>query len=301
MGSVVISVDAELGWGFHDLPSPPGHRIEAARAGWRRLLALFEEYQIPATWAVVGHLFLEDCDGVHADHPTPPSWFERERSDWRDRPDLRFGGDLIGDLVTSEVSHDVGCHTYSHVVFDQPWVDREVVDAELEAAMAASRAAGVEPRSFVFPRNVVGFRDRLAAHGFSVYRSEGNAPSSTVARGFDKLASAVDPGRVRIVEPTVDEYGLVDVPPSMFLFGFEGRGRDVLESIWTDPVVAQARLGIERAATEDGVFHLWAHPNNLVDERDVRRMDAVLELVDRYQTETPLSVETMADVAERFR
>jgi peptidoglycan/xylan/chitin deacetylase (PgdA/CDA1 family) len=56
----VISVDAELGWGFHDI-DPPTSRVEAARTGWKRLAGLFNEYDVPATWAVVGR----QCDEQH--------------------------------------------------------------------------------------------------------------------------------------------------------------------------------------------------------------------------------------------
>lgn len=299
MGSVVISVDAELGWGFHDQADPPAERIESAREGWRRLLDLFERYRVPATWAVVGHLFLDDCDGAHADHPAPPEWFERERSTWRDRPDVRFGPDLVGNLLGSAVDHDVGSHTYSHVVFDEPWVDRAVVSAELEAANEVAAAAGVENRSFVFPRNKVGFREVLADHGFAAYRGERDIPDSALLHTAEKFAAAADGRWIRIVEPTVDEYGLVDVPPSMFLFGVDGRLRDVAESVWTDPVVAAVDRGLRRVAEEPGVFHLWLHPNNLTADRDVDRMAAVLELIDRGRQEFALEVETMADVADR--
>ena len=39
MGAVVISIDAELGWGFHDYPAEerPTDRIERSRWGWTQL------------------------------------------------------------------------------------------------------------------------------------------------------------------------------------------------------------------------------------------------------------------------
>ncbi|MFW6384983.1 MAG: polysaccharide deacetylase family protein [Halodesulfurarchaeum sp.] len=300
MGSVVISIDAELGWGFHDLDEPTVRLVEASREGWKTLLDLLSEYQIPATWAVVGHLFLEECDGRHADHPTPPGWFDREQGEWKDRPDLRFGGSLITKLLNADVGHDVGSHSFSHVVFDDPRITREIVAAELAAAADAADRYGVEFESFVFPRNAVGYRDVLADAGYTVYRGERIQPSAGVARSVDKLARAIDPDRVRLVEPYVDEYGLVDVPPSLFLFGFEGVPRTVVESVWADPMVRQAKHGIDRASRDDGVFHIWLHPSQLVSERDVRRVRAVLEHVDRRRRDSGLAVETMADVAKRL-
>jgi peptidoglycan/xylan/chitin deacetylase (PgdA/CDA1 family) len=301
MGSVVISVDAELGWGFHDWEEPPERRVEAARDGWETLLELCSTYDVPATWAVVGHLFLDDCDCYHADHPSIPGWFERERGAWADRPDLRFGPELIDAIRESSPDHEIASHTFSHVVFDDPRATREILDAELAKAVEIAAENGIEYDSFVFPRNAVCARDLLAEHGFTAYRGERTPRPDGFARAASKLADVLRPERLPIHQPTVDEHGLVDVPPSLYLFGFEGLPRKVFSRVWTDPVVRQARHGIARAATEDGVFHLWLHPNNLTTDRDRARMEAVLASLVRHRAESGLRVETMREVAERTR
>ena len=143
MGSVVISLDAELGWGFHDMAEPPSARVEASRSGWRSLVGLFERHDIPATWAVVGHLFEESCDGRHDDHPAAPEWFDAERTRWADRPDLRFGGDVLDALLESDVDHDVGSHTFSHVLATGDRVTRDVFAADVELSVDAAGIAAV--------------------------------------------------------------------------------------------------------------------------------------------------------------
>lgn len=299
VGSVVISVDAELGWGFHDVAEPPAERIEAARDGWRSLVGLFERYEVPATWAVVGHLFEEGCDGHHAEHPAAPGWFEAERTRWANRPDLRFGGDVLDALLEADVGHDIGSHTYSHVVATADWVTREVFDADVEMSVEAAERRGVETSSFVYPRNYVARHEVLAENGIRAYRGERNLPDSSVERLVDKLGPAVSPERVRLVEPSVDEFGMVEVPPSLYLYGFEGPVVTVLDRLWTDPMLAHAVRGIDQAADRDGIFHLWFHPNNLVDGFAIDRVASVLSHLDRTRRETDLRVETMADVANR--
>ncbi|MWV39247.1 polysaccharide deacetylase family protein [Natrialba sp. INN-245] len=294
MGSVVISLDAELGWGFHDLESLPGRRVEAGRRGWSTMLELLETYEIPATWAVVGHLMLESCDGRHADHPAPDEWFERERTTWRDREDLRFCPDLVTDLLESDVDHEFASHSFSHVLFDRPETDAEIAAAELERSVEIAADWGLSIDSFVYPRNGVGHRDVLAEYGVRAYR--GRSPTGDGVWG---LLDSTIRDRSMLVEPTIDEYGLVDVPASLFLFGFEGPARTVAESIWRDPMVVQVRRGIDEAVRRDGVFHMWLHPNNLVGKQDDRRMRAILEYLDRRRSETDLRVETMNRIAQR--
>jgi len=301
MGSVVLSLDAELGWGFHDLESPPTARVDHARNGWKRLIDCFEEFDVPATWAVVGHLFLDDCDGTHASHPAGESWFAAERGRWRSRPELRFGDGLIERVNESDVDHEIGCHSFSHVLFGDRRTDRTLALAELEASVDAAGEKGVALSSFVFPRNVVGHRDTLAESDFSCYR--GAAP----ARRFDELPGGRPLRKLAeatidappLVSPYRDEFGLVNVPASLYLFGFEGAARSVAESARGDPVVAAAKRGIDAAARREGVFHLWLHPNNLVASRDTRRMRAVLAYLARKRDAGGVSIETMGEVAER--
>ena len=154
--------------------------------------------------------------------------------------------------------------------------------------------------SVVFPRNWTGHRDVLARCGFTCYRgtephSEAFGPAAL--RKAALAAGATPP----LVEPSVDEFGLVDVPASLYLFGFEGAPRRLCELVWKDPIVAAARRGIDAAARSDGVFHLWYHPNNLVTDDDVARLRAVVEYIDRRRADGAIEVETMGDVARRVQ
>ncbi|MGQ3414274.1 polysaccharide deacetylase family protein [Natrinema sp. LN54] len=295
MGSVVISLDAELGWGFHDLAEPPNDRVDAGRRGWSVMVELLEEFDVPATWAVVGHLMLDSCDGSHADHPAPDGWFEHERADWADREELRFGPDLVDDVLESDVDHEFASHSFSHVLFGRPETDRDLAVAELERSREIAADWNQSIDSFIYPRNDIGHRDVLAEQGVTAYR--GKSPTRDGVRGvFDSTIR----DQSMLVEPVVDEHGLVNVPASMFLFGFEGPARTVAESIWEDPMVALARRGIDEAARTDGLFHMWLHPNNLTRERDDKRMRAILSHLERQRSATDLTVETLADVADRI-
>lgn len=304
MQTVVISIDAELSWGFHDWAKPPRARIDAARQGWGQLLDLLETFQLPATWAVVGHLFLDDCDGRHAGHPAPAGWFEAERDRWRDRPEVRFGSDLLEELLSSPVAHEIACHSFSHVLFDESRTSRELARAELSACEQAARDWGISFDSFVFPRNHVGYRDLLAEAGYRCYR--GRAPSATLdgrfGRPLSKLAQAtLIESTPPVVSPTVDEYGLVNIPASLFLFAIDGLPRRVIEPIWGNPVVREVQRGVDAVIEEGGVFHVWLHPNNLTDEAQVRQLRACLEYIEEQVARTDLTVETMASVAETFQ
>ncbi|WP_372479149.1 polysaccharide deacetylase family protein [Halomicrobium sp. HM KBTZ05] len=293
MGSVVISVDAELGWGFHDVANY-SERLAAARVGWKRLAGLCSEYEIPATWAVVGHLLLADCDGRHENHPRGPEWFRCERDRWADRPSLRYGPHLVADVAADPVGHEIGCHTFSHVLFGADDTTAATARAEIEACLDATSATDYSLRSFVFPRNSVGHRDLLAEYDFDCYR--GVAPEERTPLNKLREATVGEP-EPRLVTPTVDEHGLVDIPASLYLFSFEGRPRRLLTTVFEDPIVQYARRGIDAAASRDGVFHMWLHPNNLVGRPEIARMRAIFDYLDERRAD--LAIETMGEVAAR--
>ncbi|WP_276261522.1 polysaccharide deacetylase family protein [Haloglomus litoreum] len=288
MGRVVISVDAELGWGFHDRSAPPERRISAARDGWATLVELFDEYEVPATWAVVGHLLREDCEPWDDLEPCPcvqsPVLAERAR---------RYAPELVTAVRDADADHELACHSFSHPGFDD--ITKERARSEVVRSIAAARAHDITLRSFVFPRNRVGHRDVLAEQGFTAYRGVGPARGGSRLRRL--LQTTTGRWTPPLVSPTVDEYGLVDLPDSLYLFRFEGWPRSVVESVSEDPVVRLFRRGVDAAAESDGVFHCWLHPNNVVADRDVRRLREILSVLDSRRDEVTLS--TMHEVAER--
>lgn len=297
MGSVVISLDAELGWGFHDRPELPEHHIESGRRAWTYLRESFDRLDIKATWAITGHLFLESCRSAHRGHPAGRRCCTRETASLTPEQ-IWFARDRIEAVRASAVDHEIGSHGFTHVHFRHEKMSEEFAAEELEASVEAAADCGIELSSFVFPVNQIDHTELLAEHGFTCYRGVSPAKSGRLA----KLASAtIGTPAPPLVEPRVDEYGLVDVPASLFLFNFEGVARSAVASVGRDPVVKQATKGIDNAVENDGVFHMWCHPHNLRTDRDFERIDAILEYLHRRRLESDLRVETMAEVAERVR
>lgn len=298
MGSVVISLDAELGWGYVDYDSPP-ERVAHARSGWKTLLELFDEYDVPATWAVVGHLLLDECDGEHSDVPAAEGWFSKERDPTRFGPEQRFARGLVDAVEDADADHELGSHSFSHPEFGR--IDRAWADAEVAASVELARERGFEVDSFAFPRNSVGHRGVLADHGVECYR--GVTPVTRGKSAFKPLRTltggTVLDRRSFLVAPYADEHGLVNVPASLYLFSFEGRARDVAAPLVGDPIVRQAKRGVDQACRGDGVFHMWLHPNNVWRPYTRERVRSILSYVDDRRRESSLSVETMGDVADR--
>lgn len=309
-GTFVLSLDTEIAWGTIDDAS-------IARATWsfdnyrallRELVDLLDERRCPATWAVVGHLFLDRCEG-HPDLPQPHYAWREEPDSARDpktdidRDPWYYGSDVLATLAAAQVEHEIGSHSFTHVLAGDPAVTRTMWEAQLVASAEVHARAGHPMQSFVYPRNQVAHVDLLRQYGVRVYRGPERrwyrdlpAPAARALHLLDRASGwtppTYDPATLEVRD------GVVDLPSSQFLMTYDG----VRAVIPTASRVGQARRGLRRAVRDGSVFHLWFHPFNLGLGRPGRMLDALAQIlseVDRLRALGDLEVQTMAQVAAR--
>lgn len=175
----MVSLDIEMLWGFvhtHEyrliklLTKAGGNEI---RKCVEFLLEQFEKYQISVTWAFVGHLFLDHCekeDGIpHKDMIRPSKdWYSIDPcTDIKTNP-LFYGRDIVESVLGSDLDHEIGYHSFSHVIFSK--CERDVAEAEIKKGIEVAKDFGIEFVSFVFPDNQIGHLDLLYSNGFRIFR-----------------------------------------------------------------------------------------------------------------------------------
>jgi len=134
---ITISADFELAWAprySKRFVNAKENALFLARRERRNLPVLLkycDHYNIPITWATVGHLFLESCKKINGvEHPdivqlsgyenkywkfTGNNWFEYDPcSNYKDAPEW-YAPDLIDLILKSKTLHEIGCHTFSHI------------------------------------------------------------------------------------------------------------------------------------------------------------------------------------------
>ncbi|MDG5819577.1 polysaccharide deacetylase family protein [Natronococcus sp. A-GB7] len=302
MGKVVISLDAELGWGFHDREVPES-LLRNTRENWLHLRDLFDAYEVPATWAVTGHLFLDSCPRCHRDHPAGERCCQHAVGDL-EANDVWCADELVGEIADAAVDHEIGGHGFTHVHLEHERMSEEFAAREIENCTRAAAQKGYDLSSFVFPVNRVRHRDLLAEHGFECYRGVNRLleERGTIGRQLTKVSSAVvGKPTPPIVEPHVDEYGLVNVPASIYLFNFGQEYEKPFAALGKDPVLRQVKAGIDEVAETDGVLHLWLHPHNLRTPAHHRRLRSIVRHIDRRRESSDLRVDTMGGIADDVR
>ena len=247
MGTVVISLDAERAWGFHDLEGDYARRIRRSPMAWEWLIEAFERYELPATWAIVGHLFLTGCPGEHEDHPAGPEWFAADPGGAAAENELWFCPDVIERIQHGPIDHEIGSHSFSHVLMGRDSTTPAIAAAELEFSQRAAASMDINLDSFVFPRGSIGHLSALADHGFRYYRGPqpGRDDESALTANLPYFLKNWRPA---LVTPEVRSDGLVNVPGSLALFSVQGLLRKAIHPIVGDPMVQVVENGLDLAS-----------------------------------------------------
>src|SRR5579859_6585540 len=177
VAKLTLSLDAELLWGHVNIGNPRAvDRMlsdpDEVRGCYQKLLSILHRHRVSATWAMVGHLWLPQCDDrclqLHA----------AESATWRDlrlsRPRLFCAPDLLEMILSCGTRQEIGFHGFSHRPF--PFMTAEEARSELALGQEVARAHGLRLRSHVFPDNLVAHVGEVAEAGFSTYRSEPIGP-----------------------------------------------------------------------------------------------------------------------------
>jgi len=279
-GLLVISLDFELYWGVRNLPAVGKYfrNLVGARKVVPRLLDLFKEYGIHATWATVGFLFFDRTRSILRFAPTMrPKYKRRNLSPYNDLPpeearenakSIFFAPSLIR-LICATAHQEIATHSFSHYYCLEEGQTIETFRQDLLAARAAARMFGLETSSLVFPKNQCrnDFLSVCSEAGIIAYR--GN-PSSWLYRAV----ADGEQGYIRRLGRLLDAYVSLssqnchplpvwtgdvplNIPSSRYLRPYSSRLR------MFEPLrLRRIRRGLTTAAQTGQLYHLWWHPHD---------------------------------------
>jgi hypothetical protein len=188
-GSVTFSLDFEMAWAWQYARTQHKQCVEIGlreRSQVPEILRAFEAFQIGATWATVGHLFLESCsrDGHGIAHPELPhvqhfqsrfwsftdgDWYQFDPGTDVRRSPAWYAPDLVERILSAHAGHEIACHGFSHVGLGQS-TPPAIVAAELDACQDAAKRFDLHLGTLVYPGNEAGNFDVIAEKGFTSVR-----------------------------------------------------------------------------------------------------------------------------------
>jgi len=287
-GGIIFSADFELGWGWRYAKNIENgiklaiEKAELARENFPRLLKLFDIFDIPVTWATVGHLFLSECNKGDHDWMRRIPYFENKNwiysnGDWFDcdpytnweKAKTWYAPDLVELILLSKVNHEIASHTFSHIDFSDENCPAAVADDEMKGTAEAALKFGIDLKSMVFPGGTWGNIGILRKHGIKIYRKNIK---------FD------------LAYPFRDEWGLL-VSPSSARIGQNEYGWDEQYHI------RRIKKYIEKVQETGTIAHFWFHPS--LDQWTLTNIfPKILEIIAKKRDSNSVWIGTMSEIAD---
>jgi peptidoglycan/xylan/chitin deacetylase (PgdA/CDA1 family) len=321
-GIFVISLDFELNWGVRDKRS--GDDYLANLIGVRKvvpaLLETFREYDVAATWATVGLLFFDNLQTMRAALPAvKPSYANARLSPYPDieagriGPDeasdpIHYGKSLV-DMIKAHPKQEICTHTFSHFYC---WEEGQTITAfraDLEAAVATARSAGITIESIIFPRNQSAAEHLKVCSDVGIRSFRGNerwmydADSKSEINGrFARLARLIDTycgiwGNHTYTRDEMRKTTPFDIPSSRILRPVSRKLR-MLEGLKLRRIKSQMTHAAERGE----MMHLWWHPHNFgaALEENIAFVRKILDHFRVLRDTHGMRSMTMRDVAQEL-
>lgn len=309
-GVFCISFDTELMWGRHDLPTYRNFvdRAQKERILIKRLLDLLEKYKISATWAIVGHLFLERCspkNGVNHPEIKRPhyfwkkgDWFEHDPGGTIKKNPGWYAKDVVRE-IKMKTNQEIGSHSFSHIIFGHKSTTKECAETDIKMCIELARKEGINIKSFVFPRNSVGHLKILSKYGFTNFRGP-RLDLNNTNRFFGKFIQFLElifPLPPQTSKLTIKS-GLVNVRGSSYFVSGRGLRRLISKGVRFE----NAKRGIEAAINKNEVFHLYTHPTDFTDDSEKLFSDfeKILKYAAAKRSKRLLEIKTMGEIAKDY-
>jgi hypothetical protein len=306
-GAVVISIDTEQIWGHFDITSERDfcRRYPDAPAMNNRLLERLCAVGISATWDVVGALSLHGSEGPddHRMRGLPKAWISRVPAGDEITEPLWYRRQFVTAIRDAIPTQEIALHGgLTHMVWRGGEHPAEILLLELMSGVKALKEIGVQPHSFVFPRDLEGHHELLVKAGIQCYRGRAAIASErlgynlagSIARAIEEVASLTPPP----VWPAEVLPGLWNLPASLSIYCM-GRARSLCIPIHLR--LDRIRLGVEQAIRRNGVFHLAMHPENLAESSEAfDTFESILLYLCRMRNEG-VEILTMMQALDRVR
>ncbi len=293
-GKFIISLDFEKYWGMIDVIGLDGYKgnLDNVDDVVRGLLDKFKEYDIHATWGVVGFLFHNSKEELikkmpkdiefYSDHSLNPyNYIKDNELDER----YHFANKLIKD-ISSTPNQEIASHTYSHYYCFEEGQDEKNFIEDIELFKSVCEDNDCNASTIIFPRNQdkPEYNTILQKYGINAYR--GNE-ENFIYDPEDKKGSIMVNRGLRLMDRYINITGhntykidksaaMYNVKSSRFLAPYMKK-LDILEGLRKRRI----KNAMTYAAKNDEVFHMWWHPHNF-GMNTIKNMNFLEDILKHY-------------------
>lgn len=311
-GSLTISLDMELYWGMRDAQTLDSYRknLSNVHEVIPQILALFEKYQIHATWAVVGFIFFKNkVELLQNLPPNLPSYSNDLFSPYtylknNELEEIYHFAPKAISQIKSTPFQEIGTHTYSHYFALEKGQKNHEFKDDIDFAIKAQAKLDQKCKSIVFPRNQYNEDHLSILSSLGIRYFRGNAQSwlykprnykaETFAIRIFRLADTYFnlTGYNTFKPPQANGQGLKNIPASIFL-----RPYTSFLKIFEPLRFRRIRNAMLHAARNKENYHIWWHPHNFGKNtnENLLFLEKILKQYSVYKSEYGFESKSMSD------
>jgi len=269
-GIFILSFDCEGKWGINEyLNSHHAHYFtnENLNQAYRGILNILKKTAIKGTFAFVG-AFTMSLEEYRANQ----DWFSDifiQNNNWFSNFNQSIkAGNCDGwlnpyafEMVLKENTHELTSHGFSHLPLKENLITESVFFKEMELIKLVSQLKGMEPKTFVYPRNLIGYIDQLGRSGFLGYRNANNKSPIIIHRINNLLIEFNVYDRAQEILAKHNSTLPICIPSGYFLNWRHGIRKKVPINI----SLKRYSHIINDCIQNNRLMHLWTHPHNFID------------------------------------
>jgi len=318
-GIFCISLDFELQYGIEDFNQENLNSYKKNILGGRdtlpKILDLFKNYNIHATWGLVGMMLAENKDELKKYFPNNKPGYanqnlssyahlDRVGSDESEDP-YHYGLSLANKIIKVP-GQEIGSHTFSHYYCNEQGQTKQDFQDDLNSADKIMRdKLNLKPVSLILPRNQVNnnYLNIMQAAGYKSFRGLPDAfcytspKNNYLVRAFRLLDAyfGIFGAKTYSLNKIIVKDGVANIKASNFLRPYSNKLK-FLEKF----KLASIKRGMLNAAKHNKIFHLWWHPHNfgLNQDANLNNLEIILEYYKFLNSKYNFKSLSMGEIAE---
>lgn len=303
-GKLIVSFDCEGKWGIADRPQ---HRLDEItgprlRNAYSQILGVLKRYEVKATFGIVAALCLDRNmlkDRLHATAPLlfcGQDWLGPVRQSAQTGNYDGWSHPELAGMIMEAGGHELCSHGGFHLPYDPARTPETAIDADVAVVLDVQEQLHAQFCNFIYPRNVIGYQDKLVKAGFKGYRDID--PREMIGGAIGKLQRVAheymsgDLDDMQSICGTDPDIGLVPLSSGKFFNARIGIRKLVPNAMTVH------RIGkfIEHAAHNNLIAHFYSHPHNFIsDPAMLHKLNLIMGIASTYRDKGLIDVITMKD------
>ena len=288
----ILSFDCEGKWGMADIIDDKINTSitnQNLTASYKSILTLLDKYQIKGTFAFVAALTMSIDE-----FKDKRDWFAKSnvmidknqkwlKNFFESAEGNNFNGwfhpSLLDLVINSHTRHEIATHGFTHLPLSENIIDQNCFKHEMDRVQDIMTMKGLNARTIIFPRNLIGYLNLLNDYNIIGYRDRLFKSGSIFLEKIKNIYHEInifEKSQLFTLNSSQSSVESIKIPSGYFL-NYKANIRKYIPYYLS---VLRWESIIKDAIKHSGVVHLWTHPHNFIlGKSQYKLFEGILKMV----------------------